>query len=132
MTSAPTRAASVVQYRTSASGVADAQLSRDARVLGCLRLCQGADGYRCRRQRYRPTFRLSSGESLSPTRFPSLGIRGDGRGGVKVAPVRVAAGWGRCRCAVAVRAAVRARGWEIERGQSVTPADFGIRTRFQA
>ena len=38
MTSAPTRAVSVVQYRMSASGVADAQLSPDARVLGCLRL----------------------------------------------------------------------------------------------
>ncbi len=49
-----------------------------------------------------------------------------------MAAVRVAAGGGRCRCVVAVRAAVRARGWESERGRPVTPADFGIRTRTQA
>ena len=39
-------------------------------------------------------------------------IRGDGRGGVKMATARVAAGGGRCRWVVAVRAGVRVRGWE--------------------
>ena len=51
MTSAPTRATSVVQYRTSGfrcSGC-PGQPGR-ARALGCLRLCQGADG--CRRCRH--------------------------------------------------------------------------------
>ena len=37
-------------------------------------------------------------------------IWGDGRGGVKMATVRVAAGGGRCRCVAGGRAAVRARG----------------------